>query len=621
MEIFIPSKTPSPIYVPKPHPTTFKDQYAHDKYNALQVQRWVEGYRISDSLFIPPTLYFMMNELTFKNRLDASDIKPECRDVDLIIHTQIHQSRLQTKWDFIMKSRGVGLSALLGGCLPMYFARQYPGATINLTSADQGRLDRLFSENLIVCYESMREDIKPDKINYKGAEGDVALKIGVKNSRGETKVTTIWCRPSSNSDGAASNFSGGGAIYSGLDEIALHKRRKRLANSLLDAMREKRTGKLKGYTLAGGTVEEKLNSDELAEYKKMWDEAGDSQIWNRLFIPFWMGMETVNGHSNQKKAEIWWNQQAEAYLKSGDSEGFIAFKKNNPRTEQDVFDLASISKWNEGVKNAIKIQAGKVAADKSIIWVRSTIGTVNNDTIATPDFEKGKHHIFLPPQAGVKYRIGIDGVATGKETGEVKGSWISSIVNCMWNPNGKNFAPQALYWERPDSLESAFANILAQIKYYNKFGGVEFVCPEASNSTVDLFSTIMKKEGLLKLLMKRKDLSGKGNINENRFGQPKTPPMINYAYGMANIILEKYIGNIECPMLLKQMMQDFSDNLDVLDSWLQFIVSLDPNFDTEVVKKDFKRAKWAFQELPDGTNQFIFYGDNDEDSGIKLVEM
>lgn len=570
------TKPSSPILVYSP-PPSFNTQYEREKYRAEEKRRWIEGHN-----GVPGTLYHYIQEQKIKNRLTGAIIRPTCRDADLLIHEEIKRDRGLNRMLGVLKGRGLGLSSI-GGSLTNYFQIVYPGSTSLITSKEQSNISTLFSDKIMTVFNSYDSDIKPAIINKNESKHSAYLKceIPFKNEEGQVEYgqSQVFCKETSEKKESPNGFSGQGAIFGFYDELPLHKRKKELLMSSLECYRDPLTKEFTGFLLWGGTCEQDLTAEQLVQFQKM---VKDSELWKTdiLFVPFWMGMHMTNGHSDEKKGMGWWEKEMETLTKSGDEQAIRAFKKNNPRSLDDIFDLARSGRWEEDVSEKIKLQYANVVKENIVITTCNLIEIGGN--VETSVTNKGKVTILEHPKQGVQYYLGVDGIATGKKAGEDEGSNVAGVIGKLFDPQGLCYAPICIYDERPETIEQAYIILSNQVRYYNKFGGFKGIMAEANAGTADHFSTFLDKIGLGKFIMNRQDLSGKGHTNTAKLFQYKTVDVGDWQVKEANAFLRKRIDVIKMPKLLADMMKSLLENADVLDAWLMVLVAMNSCYDKPI---------------------------------------
>lgn len=573
MTIIDNTKPLPPILEWKPKPD-FRTTLEKQNYWASEKKKWIEGVGN-----IPGSLYHKTQEQWIKDRNAGNIFRPQCRDVDLLIHQEIVSCRKAGEALIIIKGRGVGLSSEMG-TLANYFMKVYPGTTTLLTSEAQSKISSLFSEKVAVVFDNYDDDIKPVEVNRNETKNSSYLKVEQvyldENGKQRTNTSQIICRDTSDTPASASAFSGQGAIFGAYDELFLHKRRTELIRSSAPCYMDARTKQTTGFLLAGGTIEDTLSNEQLAELQKLIEEVQENGRLGTmkarlLFIPSWMGSFMTNGHSDEKKAMEWWHKEIEQLEKLKDPKALRAFKMNNPMRLDDIFELSKGDRFEDDVSDKIKLQHKFILANPQPIQKAKIVD--NNGTPTKILDKKGNIEILEDPRPNVEYYLCIDGVATGKKTGGDKGSNVAGTVVKMFDTGDLKYAPIAIYSERPDTIEQSYYTLVAIANYYNQFGSLKGIMAEANASTADHFSTFLTKMGLSRFIMSTQDLSGKGFSNTKKAFQYITDSARDFQMRQANIYLRKYISNIRFQSLLQDMMKPASENADILDSWLMFFIA------------------------------------------------
>lgn len=586
-DIFIPKKPP--LFTRVPTPLNFKTSYDRQKYWAKEKKKWIEGV---DS--IPGTLYHYWQEQKLKARTGGKTIRPLPREADLIIHQKIRECRdILHAHLLVYKCRGIGLSTLIGS-LCNYFMRAYPGSTSLITSADQARIAKLYTDKIKVAFENYHPDIRYDISKRNETTIKTYLQIAIKylDEYGLEQITysDIHCNQTSDSDEAAMSFSGTGAIFGGYDEGPLNKRITKLLRSSEECYRNQTTGQNEGFLLVGGTIEQQITPAQLHDFQEL---IANREVFKmeEMFIPYNWKYHDDNGYFDFERAKVLYDEEYERKAKSGDPNDLISFKKNNPTCREDLFDLAAAGIFEQDVAEKIKVQYREVINEQpvKIPSLPYIITDVTGAMEAVPD-KKSKTDILEMPKPGCNYYVCIDGVATGKRVSGEEGSYVASIVMKMFDPSADSFSymPVCVYYERPESVEQSYYKITNQGKFYNKFGGLKGFAAEANASTADHFSTHLEKEGLSRYIMMRKDLSGKGYSSKTRVFQYITKEARDYQIRMANPFLRKYIQGVRHKKLLQDLMKSDQENADLRDAFFMFFIAIDPDFDKPIIKTQQK---------------------------------
>lgn len=574
------NKTPPPLYTYQPKPN-FKNDLERIKYWEIQKERWINGYAGLTGIH-----YFYMQECMIKSGTGGEYIRPYWRDVDSLIFGEIDKCLKENKSLLIYKRREIGASVIFGGCLPHYFMRLFPGCTCLMTSKEQSGIFKLFDDKTSVALDNMDVDIRPNVINRNQTKSSVYLKLQIKtrDKDGEVQIrnSDLFCKETSETTRSVNAFSGTRAKYVYIDESPLHKRLSGLLQSI-DATLKEGT-KQTGFLAMAGTVESSLSNDDISKLDRLFRDSTHLNI-NTLFLPAWMGLSEfmVNGWSDQKRGEEWVAKEIERLDKLEDKSFVNAFKKNYPLSLEDIFNFGKSGRWESDVEELVRVQYNNVVKENIPITQCKLVDIGGKiETSVTP---KGNVFIMENPKPTIDYYLVIDGVATGKKTGDTEGSDVAGVVMKGYDPSGGSYSPVCIYTERPDNVEGSYIVLKSQAKYYNLYGGLKGINAEANASTADHFSTFLEKEGLGKYMIHRKDLSGKGHSNTKKIFQAVTIDVRDWQIRQANIFLRKYIGNIKMLMLLKDMMKPNGENADILDAFLMFFPTVGADFDKPLPPK------------------------------------
>jgi len=531
----------------------------------------------------PHEWYYLQNEF-LKHRVvpkgHDSVEPPIARWASLMMHQEFDKTRKQKKVQGVIKARNVGLSTE-GGALANYFAKYYPGSNSLITSKDQNGIAVLFNEKIYVPYQNIDKSLRPDELAKNNTKQRCFIRFGVSHigNDGDDKYSysTIECRETSEKPSSPTNFSGQGAAYGYVDEAPLHSRREELFNSFIECFRDYQTKELDGFLLWGGTCEDSMSNEAIDELKAMVD---NKNLWdcNILFIPYWWSMFLTNGHPDQKKAEEWWDREANKIANNPTK--LRAFIRNNPRTEDDIFESTKGGCWEEDVQEILKAQKTAILnADVScpkyhIVNLGGKIEATQNDN--------GNTWILEHPKQGCRYISCVDGVGSDTDTGGQEGSDIGSvIVKILDTAGGDQYMPVLMHSERPKTIATGYEKLINQARYYDKFGGFDKFYAEANAATASHFAAFLIANELGRWISMRKDLSGKGWVDTKKMFQYRTPELIDFQYRQANIFLRKYAHSIQMLPFIDRLMWAKNRNNDVKDAWLQFFTAV-PNFDQKI---------------------------------------
>lgn len=599
-------KRNDPIYTRVP-PPTFRTNYERDKYYDNKKRIWAEGANGLTGMHI-----YYLDEIKLENRVTGEAYYPICRDIDVLLFHKIEELRKQNKWLYVTKGRGIGLSTIMFS-IPHWFFRMYPGSRcVATTGKDKKTLGHLFSNYFMHAYNNMDELIRPAFINKNetSAESFLRMQIKTKDEDGNVvlKHSNFVCKETADSPKSPSAFSGYGAIFGGFDELPLHPRRADLIKSAKEIFIDPLTKEIRGFLLAGGTIEALLTNENILELQAFINGC-EALNFHHAFIPATWGNCMTNGWSDIKLAEEKILAKRAELDKLEDKSYLKAEIKNNPLTLDEIFDMGGSEKFEEDV--VVKVRE-TIKLIKDVAQPTYSLTDMNSVIITNP--AKDAPTIILEhPKEGVTYIAGNDGTGTTKET-VAEGSDVALVITKMFDPSDivSSYTPVAYYAERPKSFEDSYLKQTLLMKYFNKDNNLKIRLQ--TNQANEHFGAYLIKQGLGKKLGYRHDLGGVAKENKNKMGTFITPDVIDWQYRQANRVLRKYGHNFKMRRLLEEILLPYETNTDVLDAWLMCLIEMGINFD-EVVKKKVLAPRVVYENilLPSGRwerRQVVVDGNN-----------
>lgn len=587
---------------PPPKPSVFKTTLEKQKYWAKEKERWREGYGDGYS-HLCGMHYYYLTQGNLKDGSDGSIIRPKYRDGDEWIINPLHDAFWTLKNHVgLVKRREIGATSIGAGLLPSYTMRMFPSSTFGMTSCDQPRIFKAFSDKTSEFIKRMDLDIRPvlDRtVGYKenATKQQVFLRLPwlVKNAQGASdyEFSELYAKETSESDEAAKGFSGTRMRAAYYDEFPLHKRKSKLLTSSTPCFMKQ--ADQSGLLFWAGTVESDITNEQIVALQNLVMES-DILRFNVLFAPAWWCLfMDENGVSDEQKGVEWVLSERERLEKSGDKTYVNAFIKNYPLTLQEIFDLGGSGMFTEDNIRRIKLTIASI--DENPPPINPHELTNMGGKIEVVPVKKSPIEILEHPKPGIEYRIGIDGTGTTKESGVLTGSDVALVVVKMYDPSDidSSYTPVAFYTERPKSFPDSYGKMTNIIRHYNTYGLCKVQAE--SNQGNEHFGGHLIREGLERVIMMRQDLSGKGHANTSKMFTFRTKDVINWQYRQANIIIEKYGHNFKIKKLLLEMLLSYDTNTDILDAWLMCLCAMGMDFDVPVVKKKRKPApKMYFDE-------------------------
>jgi hypothetical protein len=266
-----------------------------------------------------------------------------------------------------------------------------------------------------------------------------------------------------------------------------------------------------------------------------------------------------------------------------------------------LFDEYTVEKVNAQLRELPKVkQEMKPVAHK--INVSATL------VVAEP-VKESPILILEHPKEGVDYILGGDAVMTSDLTSSAKGnSKYGGIMTKGVDPQGElQFAPVAIYLERPKSIEHGNMQMIKLAKYYNKYGRCKIMC-ELNAGAEHLLQNLIN-EGLSRMIMMRKDLNKTGWVDRSKPWFYRADVIKKWQIEAANIYFKKYSHMVFFSELLVDATKGADDNTDILDAFMAALYGwgsgniLENKTQTKVVKK-IQMVKY---EMVNGVMKPIWY--------------
>jgi hypothetical protein len=597
------SAPPAPIYKRIPTPNVFLTTLEEQTYFAKKMETWIDGVgeMIDGKHELPGTFVFACDEGVLKHRQKGNMGRYEATDGGLFFHQHLRKAKAKQRAAFFLKGRGFGLSTEGMGILPYYVWKTQPGSTVLSTSKGMDEIFALYTDKFkppINPESSVRMDPRIFSMNdydqWNENKKNIYVSIKVKHLDEDglptVSLSELYCKETAHSDVAATGFSGKGGAYAFLDEYPLHPRRSILWASLQECLKDSRQGPgIHSLVIMGGTCEIKLTSEEILELYKFWENAEASNI-ERCFLSACWNKHMVNGHSNFKKFEEEYEQECELKIKDPDPNVLLAYQRNNPITEKDVWKFAQGKYFVKEAMDILEHTAIQVSDPKTapIIVRCDLINKKADGRIEENKKPDGLWHILERPEEGADYFLLIDGIATGKITGNKDGSNVGAIMFKGYSPlkgiDGSFYAAAVASF-RPDYVTDSYPVLKNAFHYYNQFGGFQKFLAEGNAANADHFSEYLKAQGLNRYIPYR-EISGKGSlINTNKPFQYVTIYLREFQIRQANPFLILHGHKQRILPLLVDLLKPKDDNSDLRDAFLQIFSYLPMNFYLPVKKK------------------------------------
>ena len=583
------------------------------RYYEREMQRYNEGFTNEMGEFVPPNHYFHLQNSTLED-IYGSTFKPKWRDTDELMALWSLDSIKNGTSELVYKRREIGATTFYAN-QGFWIWRTNEGSNCAFTSGNgQSGISAMFNDKILLTYNNFDKKVlntTPVSINNSKTATSLSVPLKITNEYGkvEDRISELIAKETSENKESVTNISGKRALYVYVDEAPLHARLDGFLGSIFPVINKgpKRTGLL----VMAGTVEPRLTSEQLGNFKKLIDENEDLKLKTR-FLPVWMGMFTKNGWSNKEAGLQWYEEQVIQKQDSGNYVSARNFKMQYPKDEQDIFDLAAGTMFEPDIIDILK-ERRKVLVSKNEEAQYKLVPTDNfyemiPDAKRRDPEKEGGFWMIEPPREGISYYQAIDSIGSAKKDGGEKGSWIAAAIFKGYDPAKpeRSYELVCLYFERPQTIEAGYRSIVNQLRFYNKYNGVVETNYETNASTGSHFGTFLEKEGLYsKYASKRRDLSGKGFINTKKRGTAVTKDTRKWQVPHANLFLRKYGANIRSLLLINQLLLEESKNADIRDAFLVFMTSI-PDFDKPIKPVEGKKFRTEIVLLPDSNGRMSY---------------
>ena len=514
---------------------------------------------------------FYLEEILLGNRVTGDTYNPICRDIDVLLFHKIEELRKKNLWMYVTKGRGIGLSTIMF-TLPHWFFRMYAGAKcVATTGKDKKTLSQLFSNYFMSSYEGLDDLIRPTYLNKNetASEAFLRMEIKTKDKGGNVilKKSEFHCKETSDKPKSPTAFSGYGAIYGGFDELPLHPRRSDLIKSAKEIFIDPMTKKIEGFLLAGGTIEDNIDSQNIAEIQKFISEC-EALNFHSVFIPATWGNNMINGWSQIDENYARIMKEREAKAKMTDSSYLNAEIKNNPLTLDEIFSMGGSKRFEEYTVERINLQIRELSIPSNQPPIVPTSIIETDEGFKSYPNPNSAIKILEHPQDNTDYIVGIDSTMSTDNTSNGKrNSKFGLVVIKGVHPQSKyEFAPVCTYLERPKDFEITFDTAIRILKYYNKFGRAKIA--GELNATGGVLLEKIQKLGMRSTIVARKDLNKSGWVDTKKAWFSRVEAIKDWQYTAANRYFKKYAERVQFIEILQDAQKADEANVDLLDAFL-----------------------------------------------------
>lgn len=337
---------------------------------------------------------------------------------------------------------------------------------------------------------------------------------------------------------------------------------------------------------------ENIKSEALADAEEIWNGSDETKKdengftpsrLKRMFIPYYLGGRGSQfldkfGRPKVEEAKKFYANSIAAMSESRKT----LYRRQNPETIHDVFNIASKGKLEEDVVELLKAvrenlvretKEGKVKIKCVKLYELKESIEYRPLSKLLPDEVK----IYEEPQPNVKYVVGIDGTCTTKETSENDdGSDYSfSILKAFEGIDKYNYTVVCDFCRRPDKVDDVYYATYYAAKYFNKFGGlIDGVLPETNQGGASAIVAFFTNRGERKLLKQVAKQLGTDGEKRKSYGLYRDDHVKDMQIKITNPFLRKYGKFIRSIELIDDLLNVGKINTDRADAFMMGVVAL-----------------------------------------------
>lgn len=489
MVIIDKTKPRPPKYVRKIHPLAygtqnprgmdyFKTQAAEKKYwEEVEFPKWLDGIRGADGeKIINGLYYFYLQEGTIYDIDTNKFLTPLWRDSDDILFDDLEFCIKNNLDYFVVKRRGYGFTSSMV-CTGVNMILTHEGMEVPMTSADDGRTQRMINNNLIPMYSNLHNSYKPaihkkalqkGEIIFAEDSHELVMRGGklLKLDTREGSMSSLTIKPTTKNPRL---FESVRTKFGFIDEAFLHNGIVELKSSmrLCFGAGLKKKGTL---VLGGSSGNPDKNLDAMRACANMYYDSkklGEKVSGMRTrFIPGWMGDfdYSVNGWTDEKRGTEEVLRQLDDLSKKQDKTEFMNFKHGMPLFEEDVFDVRISEVFPTEIIDVLNKQKTYILNNPNPIKVGRMEGTIEHPVFKV-DPINGCIFIAKDPIRDLNYTntcIGGSDPIPFEGEDEVVGSKFSTIIH-----ERTSESPSAYFLQRSLDINFIVNQVTLLLAYYN----------------------------------------------------------------------------------------------------------------------------------------------------------
>jgi hypothetical protein len=353
------------------------------------------------------------------------------------------------------------------------------------------------------------------------------------------------------------------------------------------------------------TTLESMTPKGAAKYQKLWDESDPNKIDDngrtqsglyRYFKPHYKGREGfIDQYGNDLEEEAIKFRQNELDNATIDNQRKI--KRQYPANVDEAFDVDFGGGLDSDAIEILKQRKKEILLNKEVERLAHKIFEYNGEihTSVSGKAKSGDLVIFEKPKENVKYRIGVDGTGTDKQTSNSskKKSRYSVSVTKLFDPepNARSYCDVAELVIEPDRQEDCFRITFLLCKYYNKYDNCK-ILPEGNIGTAPAIVGYFENRGGLKMMLKQpKYLGTDSKETLNRYCFYRDGTVLETQILLLNQAVRMYGHFINSVDLIDDLIKVGKGNTDMASSYMAAILGWGGFSNPDGAKKQKPKAR------------------------------
>jgi len=340
--------------------------------------------------------------------------------------------------------------------------------------------------------------------------------------------------------------------------------------------------KINGKATMPATVED-MKHKGAAAYQVIWNDSnpeerdGNGRTRSglyRYFQPYMMGMEGFYdsfGRPEVSKIEKFMENQYEF----ANEETKIQLRRQYPPSVKHVFEVPVGTTLEQDVIEILKdhlheVQNNPPPCQHVIMYMDGGDLKIKQMNPVSEEEQQKYIRIYEDPRPGVKYRIGIDGTGTDKETrtSDKNKSKFALVVTKLFEGVDKmNYCEVATFSVLPDKTDEMYNVAYLLATRYNIHDEC-LVLPEGNMGQAPAIVSFFDNKGAKKLLAKQpKYIGTDSKENHNRYGFYRSGEIMDQQVKLLNRWARLYGRNLRDKFLIRDILKTGIENTDLSDAF------------------------------------------------------